>query len=384
MKELESRGHELTILTGQPNYPAGTIFSGYSNWTKWSDIFSKSKVIRVPIFPRGRGQLFRLGINYIVFVLSASTIGLIRLRLKRFDYAIVFASSPITSAIPAIIYKYISKTPVAVWIQDLWPETVMAVGAIKNKFIYNMIGHIVKFIYKSSDLLLIQARSFTASVLEWGGTEKQIRYFPNWAEDQFISGTHSFTKSSARPIKILFAGNIGRAQSIETILLAAEKTAHNTKIEWHFYGDGTLADWLRTEIKKRELSSTVHFHGRKPIEDMPRVYAGHDVLLVTLKKDEALKLVLPSKTQSYLAFGKPIIASGDGELADTITHAKAGLVGSAEDASALADNAIKMANLSIEKLNEFGQNGQKYYQSEFSKISLISRLEKYLVENLRS
>lgn len=383
VKELELRGHKVTVLTGQPNYPKGKIFEGYSNWSRWADQFGQSKVLRVPVYPRGSGGLLRLAMNYFVFVLSTTVMGLPRLKFKRFDYTLVFASSPITSAIPAIIYKFITGTPVAIWVQDLWPETVLSVGAIKNKLLYGLICHLVKFIYKSSDLLLLQSNSFYPSVLKWGGRPEQIKYFPNWAEDQFTEEVKANPNIKNRPFKILFAGNIGRAQGVETILLAAEKTRSHPEIEWHFYGDGVLSEWLNQEIKRINLSSTVFWHGRKPLEDMPKIYAEHHVFLVTLKKDDALSLVLPSKIQTYLATGKPILASGDGEIASTIYLSKSGLVSPAEDANGLAENAIILSTTREEKMNEFSKNGKNFYQKEFSKANLIPKLEKYLTENLR-
>ncbi len=380
--ELESRGHELTILTGQPNYPKGNIFDGYSNWSNWTGRFSKSKVIRVPIFARGSGSFLRLALSYLVFVFSASTIGLARLGFSRFDMSFVFATSPITSALPAILNKFITGTPVAIWIQDLWPDAVLAVGAIRKKWIYNFIGRIVTFIYRRSDLLLVQSPSFKKSVLRWGGANSKIRYLPNWAEDQFITQSVTLRKQEDNCFKILFAGNIGRAQGIETIVLAAEKNRSHLDLQWHIYGEGAHSEWLKNEIIKKSLSANIFYHGKKSIDEMPKIYADHDAFLVTLKKDPGLSAVLPSKTQTYLSYGRPLLVSADGETSDTVLRASAGLVSAAEDATGLAKNALLMSALSREKRIEYANNGREFYLQEFSKTKIVSNLEKYLKEEV--
>lgn len=182
-RALMDLGHEITVLTGLPNYPQGQILLGYSWTKKRNDQYFGATVYRVPIIPRQQGGKVFLSLNYLSFVLSAIIFGLPRLRKKNFDCCFVFATSPITAAIPANLFRFLTGCPVGIWIQDLWPDVVSSVAMIRNPKIIGYIGALTKWIYRHSDRLFIQSESFRTSVLKWGGTESQIRYLPNWAED---------------------------------------------------------------------------------------------------------------------------------------------------------------------------------------------------------
>ncbi|MCB0385264.1 MAG: glycosyltransferase family 4 protein [Bdellovibrionales bacterium] len=381
-EELVRRGHSVTVLTGLPNYPKGSLFTGFS-WLKgpWTQDYHGARVLRVPIIPRGRGKSWQLAINYLSFVFFALLLGLPRLRRQgEFDCIFVWASSPITAAIPALVFGRNQRCPVHIWVQDLWPESILAVGATRSSFVISLIGAIVRWIYKRAHFLFSQSPSFTESLKCWGARDEQIVYLPNWADRIFENQgpLNPSVENSSGDFRILFAGNIGHAQDMPTILGAAELLPQDGSIKIVLVGQGTRRTWTEEQIRLRGLEKVVYVQPPRPVEEMPQLYRDHDVLMVTLTQDPHLARVLPSKVQTYLASGKPIVAAGDGEISRTIEKARCGLVGPAGNPQKLAENISSLREMSSTQLQLLGENGKTYYWNEFSQVATIDRLEKLL------
>ncbi len=377
---LLQRGHQVTVLTGVPNYPEGSFFSGYGYFNKQQD-YQGVKVLRVPLFPRGNGGGVRLALNYISFALAASTLGTLLCR-GRFDQILVYEPSPITVGIPALILKKLKSAPVLFWVQDLWPESLSATGAVRSKKVLDLVACLVKFIYRRCDRILIQANSFFDSVLQQGGAKDRIFYFPNSAESLFTMPVPNCIQIPQLPdgFKILFAGNIGVAQDFETIIAAAERMQCHKDIKWIIVGDGRVRGWAEAEVKKRELTNNVYFLGRYPLEAMPAFFSQADALLVTLKREPIFSLTIPAKVQSYLACGKPIIGSLDGEGAKIVDDAGAGFTCQAGDPDALAQAVLKMHEASEPEREKMGEMARKYYETNFDRDMLLDRLDRWMME----
>ena len=267
VEELISRDHEVTVLTGLPNYPSGSVFSEYKENPSGFLGYHGAKVVRVPLLPRGKGSI-RLMLNYISFFLMASTLGLWKLRKQKFDVVFVFGPSPVTVGIPAILYKKISRTPVIFWVLDLWPETLSAVGVLKSQFSLRVVGRLVAFIYNSCDMVLGQSKGFVKSIARYCKDNSKIHYFPNWAENVFKAKLEkdALAKEVAfcpDVFNVLFAGNIGEAQDFPTILDAA-KYLKDEPIRWLVIGDGRMSEWLKTEVKLRGREQSGLLLGRPP------------------------------------------------------------------------------------------------------------------------
>ena len=153
------RGHQVTVLTGVPNYPAGSVFPEYADNPNAYKTYKGVDIVRVPIVVRGKGD-FQLFLNYLTFIISSTAIGLFKLRKQSFDSIFVFQPSPITVGLPAIAFRYLKKSPLVFWVLDLWPDTLQAVGAVRSKLILSVIRQLVSFIYNHCDLLLGQSKSF--------------------------------------------------------------------------------------------------------------------------------------------------------------------------------------------------------------------------------
>ncbi|HEB56706.1 MAG TPA: glycosyltransferase WbuB [Gammaproteobacteria bacterium] len=380
--ELQSRGHEVTVLTGKPNYPDGVIFPDYRDKPEKYLNYNGVKVFRVPLLPRGVGSV-RLFLNYLSFVFSASILGPVKLSGRKFDRIFVFEPSPITVGLPAIVLKYFKKAPILFWVLDLWPETLSAINVVKSKIVLKYVGVLVSFVYKNSDLLLAQSRSFIGSMKNYCDSAEKIRYFPSWAEDIFfeddIRPAKEVPVTESSMFSIMFAGNIGDAQDFSSILDAAELLKVHTNIRWLIVGDGRLAEWVKQEIQTRGLDKNFIMLGRHSLERMPSFYAVADALLVSLKDETIFSMTIPGKVQSYLASGKPIVAMLNGEGARVIQEAGAGYVCNAGDGQGLSEIILEMASNSDEERSQMGKSGRKYYKEEFDKNVLIDRLESWLL-----
>lgn len=380
---LVDGGHAVTVLTGKPNYPGGRFLSGYGFLGRTNEKFGRVEVVRVPLIPRGRGGGVRLALNYASFALLASLLGPLRCR-GSFDAVFVFEPSPITVGLPGLVMKKFKRAPLLFWVQDLWPESLVATGAVRSSMVLSAVARLVRFIYRHCDRILIQSRAFAERVMALGGTEQQLRYFPNSAEAVYRPVTLSpdAPERAQLPVgfRLMFAGNLGAAQSFETILDAAERLRALKSIHWIILGDGRLRPWIDAQIRDRGLTDNVHLLGHHPIESMPRYFALADALLVTLKRDPIFALTIPSKVQSYLACGRPIVAALDGEGARIIEESGAGVVAPAENAAALAQLVESLYRMPREARERMGATGRAYFAEHFSRDRLVGKLEGWLAE----
>lgn len=379
---LVKLGHQVTVLTGKPNYPSGLIFDGYSLLGRSREMFAGAEVIRVPLVPRGNGGSVQLVFNFFSFALLASVLGPVYCR-GSFDVVFVYEPSPITVALPGLVMKAVKQAPMVLWVQDLWPESLSAIGAVKSQWILDRVASLVSFIYNGCDRILVQSRAFVDRVQKLGADPARILYYPNSAEELYRPVSRDAASVPCRlpeGFRVMFAGNIGAAQSFETILDAAEKLRDHRAIHWLILGDGRQFNWVQAEVVRRGLVQCVHVLGRHPIESMPEWFAQADVLLVTLKKDPIFALTIPSKVQSYMACGRPILASLEGEGARIVEEAHAGMVVAPEDASALAEAVLKLSLMSSSEREVMGQNGRCYFLQEFERNNLLTRLDGWMKE----
>lgn len=382
-EELSRRGHEVTVLTGQPNYPEGDIFPAYRADPGAFSRFGGVPVVRVPVIPRRQSSIWLL-LNYLSFAISASLLGVWKLRGRPFDAIFVFQTSPITAALPAILLRRLKRAPMLMWILDLWPDTLSAIGVVKSPRLLNLVGILVRFVYKRCDRILVQSRAFIPKVAALAGGADKIRYFPGWAESVFAGEAASTAAPELAPyaddFKILFAGNIGEAQDFPAILDAVAALKDAPRLRWIVVGDGRAAPLLRQELERRGLQDSMILLGRFPLDRMPSFFAGADALLVTLRAEPIWSMTIPGKVQSYLAAGKPLLAMIDGEGGRVIADSDAGLVAPAGDGSALARQAVCLMNTAPERRVQMGRSGIAYGRREFDRDTLVNALESWIEE----
>lgn len=371
-KGLKEAGHEVEILTGLPNYPNGKIFEGFSYFRRGPKEYENMRVRRVGMIPRGKNNSIMLALNYISFMISAS-IRIIPLLFKKYDRIFVFQVSPLTTAVPAIILSKIKKIPSYIYVQDLWPETFYSIVNVSNEKVRKIMKKICNKIYDAFDKLLIASRGYEDILVKEGIDKNKLEYFPQWAEDFYSKDDKN--EEVRDDFIVTFAGNIGKAQSVDTIIEAANLAKSNENIKWQILGDGSEFEYIKSLVNEYSLHKNVKLLGRKPASEMPNYFSKSDALIVTLKNEDILRVTLPAKVQSYMASGKPILAAISGEGNRIIEDSRCGLVCEAEDYVKLYENVIKLFNMSKEERNTLGKNGKEYFNKNFTREKLLNQLQ---------
>ena len=380
---LKSRGHEVTVLTGMPNYPGGKMFDGYSWWAKRRDDMQGVPVYRVPLFLRRESRGWQLALNFLSYVVSASLLAPWYFRKHSFDVIFVYEPSPFTIGIPASLMRWLKKAPVLFWVQDLWPESLSATGAVTSERVLAAVGWVVRMIYRRCDRVLVQSRGFVEPAIQAGAERASISYFPNWAEELYQPvdlpvGAPERKEVPQDGFVVMFAGNLGAAQSLDTILDAAE-LLKGEPIHWVFLGDGRRRTWLQEQVAARDLKR-VHLLGRRPVETMPAYFSLADAMLVTLRADPVMTTTIPGKVQSYLACARPLIGALDGEGGKVIDESGAGFSVGSGDAKGLADAVLKMSEIDEAERQKMGDAALAYYRQNFDRERLIDQLEEWMQE----
>ncbi len=376
-RSLAHKRHSVTILTGKPNYPEGKIAAGYRAWGIQQESYEGAEVIRVPLVPRGDGSPWRLALNYLSFIFSGAVLAPLALRRVQCDVVFVYAPSPLLQALPAVLLARLKSAPLVVWVQDLWPESLIATGFVKNRWVLKVVETLVRYIYRRADSILIQSEAFRDPVTRLTGGPKKLRYYPNTAQpsqDETGKMVESELVSQLRKcFSVVFAGNLGFAQSLETILSAAECLKARPDIQFFIVGSGSRGAWFAHEVDRRKLTSVV-LAGRVPQAEIPAVFAAASALLVTLADSPALALTIPSKLQTYLAAEKPVIACLNGVSARIVSDAEAGFTCPSGDAEALAAAVLKLHALPSSERDRLGANGRRYFEEHFEPSKRLGEL----------
>ena len=374
--ELTKRGHKVTVLTGLPNYPEGKIHENYGFFKRTKENYQGVSVIRTWLVPRGKGGGVRLFLNYFSWAFFASIKALFLSFQKKFDVILVHEPSPITQGFPAIVVKKIQKIPLHFWVLDLWPESLTSAGGISNKYVLLIFTKMVKYIYNNSDKILVSSKGFKESILAKGDYNDKLVYFPNWAEDSILKGNSNYPiPDLPKGFKIIFAGNIGVAQDVNSVIKTALILKEKTDIHFVFIGDGRSKVQLEDFVLENDLNQTVHFLGRFPIDAMKTFFNQADVLLVSLKDELIFNVTVPAKLQAYLCTQKPILGMLNGEGAAIINDANCGLSVNAGDPNGLAEKVLKLYEMSNEGRNILGGNGFRYFEENFTMSKCIDNLE---------
>ena len=374
---LKKRGHDIEVLTGKPNYPKGDYFNGYSWDGPKKEEIEGIKVHRANLLLRKKGGGLRLFLNYFSFVFFGF-FKILKLR-GNFDKVFIYAPSPITVGILGIVAAKKFRCKSYLWVHDLWPESVRIAGGINNKIILVIIDKMTRLIYHFNNIILVQSPFFTKYLKEQKVDLKKVVYYPYYAENYYkpVAIDLNILKEFPDGFNLVFAGNIGVAQSFDTIINAFD-ILRDLKINLIILGDGRDKKRIGELIKKKKLEHKFHFLGSHPPEKMPKYFACSDALLITLKKAETFSYTIPGKLQSYLACGKPIVGSLDGIGKIIIENSKAGFCSDAENAKELAKMIKKLSKLPKDKIDDFSKNALLYFNNNFAKDKLLNDLEKLL------
>lgn len=369
-EELVSRGHQVCVVTDVPNYPLGYIYQDYRNRKNREQVHNGVQIHRTFTIGRRNNLVFRF-LNYFSFAISSAWYAW---HIEN-DFDVVFTNqtSPVTMSSGAMAYGKKYGKRVVLYCMDLWPASLAAGGVREGSLIYRVFHWISGRIYGRADRILITSEMFRDYLSrEFGIKKDKIAYHPQYAENMFTKRE----MPEKDTIDLMFAGNIGVAQCLPTILEAAALLKDQTQLWWHIVGDGSELAATRALAEALGLSNVI-FHGRKPLEQMPMYYAMADAMLVTLTADPLISLTLPGKVQTYMAAGKPVLGAANGEIPRTIEKSGCGFCAPAEDAKGLA--AVVQTFLDCPDKSALGENARRYYLTHFSREQFMDNLERELM-----
>lgn len=375
--------HEVHVITGVPNYPAGVFFPGYSNQLKRDENWNGVIISRCWTKPRGKRGVTLL-LNYLVFPITGSWTLLRRIKEKP-DVSLVSMPSPLLQALVGVILKWRYKTPLVYWVQDIWPESALYTLNLKNPLIVKPLTWLCGWIYRRADLILVQSAAFPPMIERFGINSNNIRVLPNTAPNTYIPiepnpDNEIGLMMPKSGFNLMFAGNIGESQDFDTYLATAELLRHRADLNWVIIGSGRDLPRVQDEVVKRGLKDVFYFLGRHPECSMPEFFAHADAMLVGLKDNAIFRLTVPYKVQCYMACGRPIIASLNGEGARIIEHSQSGLVAQAQSPEQLCEVIERMLATPSIKRDEYGKNARKFFDVHYRLDKVYSDLENWLHE----
>lgn len=371
-----NKEYKFTVITSFPNYPDRKLFKKYKPWKhSISRQLKNVTIIRLPVIYRKRNNKFFLFCNYISYIFSSILITPF-LFFFNFHKIFVFLTSPFSITISPLILNLLKKTPMSIWVLDLWPETLEAFTFPFKKTVIKLIHRYTQIFYSRCINIFISSEGFSKSSSLIKFNDK-ISFIPQWRRNIIFSANNDFKLSidkNDNDFIILFAGNMGRAQNFQNIFFAINKLKDKNHIKWIFLGDGSEKKWLEERVNKEKIKN-VYFYGYVPINETDRYYKLADANLISLIDSEAINYVLPAKLQHYLGYGKPILSFASGEISKFVDKNGIGLSASSEDYSQLCNNIIKLTNYTKKDLKMISNNCQKLLKTTFNKEMTIQEIK---------
>jgi glycosyltransferase involved in cell wall biosynthesis len=376
-KALRDRGHDVQVLTGFPNYPEGKLYPGYRLRLLQHEVLDGIEVIRVPLYPSHNSSALRRVANYVTFALAASVLG--PWAVRRADVMYVY-HPPATVALPAIVIGTLCGIPFVYDIQDLWPDTLVATDMVRSRLLLQLVDWWCRLTYKMADKIVVLSQGFKRVLSQRGVREAKVEVIYNWCDEESIamaSRNETFSRElglSGR-FNVVFAGTMGKAQALEAVLQAAGIVkGTEPDVQFIFVGGGTEVERLRDLATEMKLDNVV-FAARRAVTEIGAILRAADLLLVHLRDDPLFAVTIPSKTQAYMAAGKPIVMAVRGDAAELVGRAQAGVVCAPEDPEGLAERIIELRRSPRERLEQMGENGRQFYRRELSMQVAVGRFE---------
>ena len=367
--EWDKQGYQVEVLTRNPSYPLGEIFSGYKNKLYQKSFFGKIPVHRVLVIPGYQKSKIIKVLNYLCFVFLASWVALFIGR--RFDKVFVYQTGPLTVALPGTLIKMIYKRPLTIWTQDLWPDTVYAYGFKPNPFLDFGLNTLVSHVYNNSDQIAVSCKGFEPRLVQFLKSKKEISWIPNWP---IIDSSAKNPKKLAGDFNFTFAGNIGKVQNLENVLLGFKEAVVFFPNAWiNIIGAGSALEELKSLVSNHKIPN-VNFTGRKPLEEMPDYFEASDVLLISLVDTPIYEIMIPSKFQTYLHYQKPIFAIMKGEVPSMIKEYNLGVTAESNNILQITEGFKKLAALSKIELDQKGSAAKSLLDTEFDRNKNIQKL----------
>jgi glycosyltransferase involved in cell wall biosynthesis len=363
-KALQKKGHSVEVLTGFPNYPGGKVYPGYRIRLWQKDVMDGIAILRVALYPSHDRSIIGRVMNYVSFAVSSAILGV--LLVKKADVAYVY-HPPATLGLPALALKYLRGIPIVYDIQDLWPDTLAATGMVKYPWILRLLGWGCLCVYRFVDKITVLSPGFKACLVDRGVPEQKVTVIYNWSNP--IPDEESdvpFESQMDGKFVVLFAGNLGTAQGLDTVLDAARLLGDmHPEVCFALAGSGVEEARLRQRVQVEGLHNVV-FLGRRPPDKMGPLYARADALLVHLRDEPLFTITIPSKTQAYLAVGKPILMGVRGDAAEMLKRAGAGIVFPPQNPEEMVKAMETLLSMSENARSILGSSGRRFYVDNLS------------------
>jgi glycosyltransferase involved in cell wall biosynthesis len=376
-RELASRGHDVEVLTGFPNYPGGKVYPGHRIRPWRREQIDGISILRVALYPSHDKSAFGRVLNYASFAISAALIG--TASIGKPDVVYVY-HPPATIGFAATVIGFFRKAPFLYDIQDLWPDTVALSGMMSSQAAFTLLGKWCKFVYRRARHIVVLSPGFKQQLVGRGVPPEKVDVIYNWCDEATIQPTAADPELASRLglsdcFNVMFAGTMGTGQALDSVLEAAalcRRTLPN--VQFVFVGGGV--DRNRLEKKAADLGLTnVRFLPRQPMSAMGAVLGLADVLLVHLKDHPLFSITIPSKTQAYMASGKPVLMAVRGDAAQLVTQSGGGLVCEPENPRSIAETVARFAAMSPEQRRSMGEAGRRYYDEQLSLRVGVTKFE---------
>lgn len=372
-KALQLHGFEVQVVTGFPNYPGGKVYPGYKIKLWQRETIEGMSIMRLPLFPSHDSSAISRAANYVSFFLS--TLIYLVFFAKKADIAYVY-HPPLTVGLAAAIARLIRRTPTVIDIQDLWPDTLRATGMIGKQRLLSMIESACNWLYRHVDHIVVLSPGFKRILVSRNVAESKITRIYNWAEEADVEAHNaggvpdSMVKNGK--FRVLFAGNMGKAQGLDAVLDAAKIVARECpQVELMFMGGGVELEHLKSRVVVEQIDN-VTFLPKVSMKEANRFLAAADALLVHLKLDPLFEITIPSKTQAYMAAGRPIIMAVTGDAAELVAQAKGGVVAVPENSESLAHAICKIAAMDKSELRKMSESNKEFYMMNLSMAKGVS------------
>lgn len=372
-RELVRQGFEVEVLTGFPNYPGGKVYPGYRVKLLQREVIDGVQITRVPLYPSHDQSAIKRVLNYVSFAASALFYGVFMARRADVMYAY---HPPLTVGIAAALIRCIRRTPLVYDIQDMWPDTLRATGMLNNPRALALVGRVCDWVYRSVDQIVVLSPGFKRLLVQRHVPESKIEVIYNWADESSLSspvGSLPANFPGDDCFKIVFAGNMGKAQSLDAVLDAALiLQRRGSRVCFVMLGGGVEVGRLKARTKELALKNLVFFPP-VPMAEVGTLLAAADALLVHLRKDPLFEITIPSKTQAYMAVGKPLLMAVKGDAAELVKQSNSGLIAESENPEALANAAQRLADMTSSELQAMGRQAQHFYREHLGLVAGAGR-----------
>lgn len=374
-------GLEVDVLCGLPNYPKGEWFDGYGPHGPFEEHYKTAQVFRAKEWPRRGNTSVNIFLNYVSWPLYAA--GALNRLPGGYDAVFCFNTSPVLMCWPAIRYARRHHIPLTNYVLDIWPENLYSVLPVKNKLMRGIAQGVSDRLYKRCDRLIAMSDLLQQRLMQrTGKSSAQVAVIPQYCEDFYAKPLmdEDLHEQFGGQFNLVFTGTFTPAQSLETVIEAVGLARRNGAYKLHLLlvGDGMSRAALERFVDTHDARGYVTFYGSVPAADIPRFTELADALIVSLSDSPDLGLTVPAKVASYMAAGKPVLASMDG-AGFAAVQAAGGLSSPACDAAALAANLNRLYTMKPDDRAEMGRRAKEYYLAHYRRAELLRRLEEFIL-----